>query len=101
VLAASGYPDIPVKGGAIDINSPSCLLIHAGTAKGNGGWKVNGGRAVGLVAHAKSLEDARSLVNSDLDQGQICWHGMQVRRDIGLKAMQHAMANKTVEDDWG
>lgn len=28
------------------------------------------------------------------------WPGMQVRRDIGLKALRHAEAGKTVQDPW-
>ena len=88
VLAAKGYPDDPQKGAVIDIKSPACSLIHAGTAKTTDGWKVNGGRVIGLVTRASDLKEARSMVIADLDQNQVCWPGMQVRRDIGLKALQ-------------
>jgi len=96
VLAAKGYPDTPEKGVVIEIKSPACSLIHAGTAKSANGWIVNGGRAINLVTRAKNLEEARNLIISDLSQ--IGWQGMQVRHDIGLKALNHAKGNKTVAD---
>jgi phosphoribosylamine--glycine ligase len=99
VLAAQGYPDAPEKGALIDIKSPVCSLIHAGTAKTANGWSVNGGRVINLVTHAKDLTEARNLIISDLSQ--IGWHGMQARRDIGLRALNHVKENKTVADPWG
>jgi phosphoribosylamine-glycine ligase len=98
VLAAQGYPGSPHKGAAINIKSPACSIVHAGTTKAESGWKVDGGRAVNLVARANNLEEARQQVISDL--GQIEWDGIQVRRDIGLKALNHAKAGKTVADAW-
>jgi phosphoribosylamine--glycine ligase len=100
VLAAAGYPDAPQKGADIQINSPKCSLVHAGTARTDRGWSVAGGRALNLVARAGDLEVARGLVLSDLDQGRVAWAGMQARRDIGLRALEHAGAGKTVEDAW-
>jgi phosphoribosylamine--glycine ligase len=100
VLAAAGYPDAPQKGADIYIDSPKCSLVHAGTARTDRGWSVGGGRALNLVAHAGGLEAARGLVLSDLDQGRVAWAGMQARRDIGLMALEHARAGKTVEDAW-
>jgi phosphoribosylamine--glycine ligase len=100
VLAAEGYPEAPLKGSVIDIKSPSCHIIHAGTEKDANGWIVGGGRAVNLVARAKDLEEARNMVCSDIEEKQVVWPGMQVRRDIGLKALNHARANKTVADGW-
>jgi hypothetical protein len=32
--------------------------------------------------------------------GEVGWPGMQARRDIGLKALAHAQAGKTVQDPW-
>jgi len=98
VLAAEGYPDPPQKGADIEIKSPKCSIIHAGTTKSPSGWKVGGGRAVNLAVLAGSLEEARGMALEDLDQ--VRWPGMQVRRDIGLKALLHAQSGKTVEDPW-
>ena len=98
VLAAQGYPESPEKGATIEIRSPTCSIIHAGTAKSPNGWIVNGGRAINLVTRAKNLEEARNLIVSDLNQ--IGWQGMQVRRDIGLRALNHAKENKTVANPW-
>jgi phosphoribosylamine--glycine ligase len=98
VLAAEGYPDSPLKGANIEINSHTCAVFHAGTKKLQGGWKVDGGRSINLVALGDSLEEAREIALADL--AQICWPGMQVRRDIGLKALHHAKSGKTVADPW-
>jgi len=100
VLAAAGYPGAPQKGADIRIESPACSVVHAGTARAAGGWKVAGGRAVNLVARAGDLEGAMAMALSDLDQGRVRWDGMQARRDIGLKALRHAMAGRTVADPW-
>jgi len=100
VLAAAGYPDSPQKGAGIEVKSPCCSLIHAGTTKIGGGWKVNGGRVMNLVTRAEDLEAARKMAIYDLDQRQVGWSGMQVRRDIGLRALNHAKAGRTVSDPW-
>jgi phosphoribosylamine--glycine ligase len=103
VLAAEGYPDAPQKGADILIKSPTCTLVHAGTARAPNrpeGWKVSGGRAVNMVVRAKDLEEARRLVLSDLDRDHVGWHGMQYRRDIGQRALSHARAGRTVADPW-
>ena len=100
VLAAKGYPDSPQKGSLIDIKSPTCSVIYAGTKKTAEGWIVDGGRVLNLIAQAKDLETARDMVRSDLEKKQIAWPEMQVRWDIGLKALNHATANKTVADCW-
>lgn len=98
VLAAEGYPESPKKGVAIEIGQPACTLIHAGTKKVEGRWTTNGGRVLNLAASAPSLAEARAKAEADL--AEVSWPGMQVRRDIGLKALQHADAGKTVQDPW-
>jgi phosphoribosylamine--glycine ligase len=98
VLAAQGYPGAPQKGAMVNIKSPACSIVHAGTAWEGGGWMVDGGRALNLVARAGSLEEARGMIVSDLSQ--VGWDGMQARRDIGLRALNHAKAGKTVADLW-
>ena len=98
VLAAEGYPDSPVKGVPIDVGTPSLTVIHAGTKKVDGRWVTNGGRVINLSTHAGNLASARQRVEEGLES--IHWPGMQVRRDIGLRALQHAEAGRTVRDPW-
>jgi phosphoribosylamine--glycine ligase len=98
VLAAEGYPAAPKKGVTIDMGTPAVTVIHAGTKKTNGTWVVNGGRVLNLVTHAGNLASARARITEALDSVQ--WPGMQVRLDIGLRALQHAQAGKGVGDAW-
>jgi phosphoribosylamine--glycine ligase len=98
VLAAEGYPEGAKKGVPIDIGLPQATLIHAGTGKRDGQWVTNGGRVMNLATSAPSLAAARAAIEASLTQ--VSWPGMQVRRDIGLKALRHAGAGKTVEDAW-
>jgi phosphoribosylamine--glycine ligase len=98
VLAAEGYPDSPKKGVPIEIRDPACVVIHAGTKKVDGRWTTHGGRVLNLATSAPALAEARAKVEADL--AQVSWPGMQARRDIGLKALKHAEAGKTVQDAW-
>lgn len=98
VLAAEGYPAAPKKGVLIEMGTPAVTVIHAGTRKANGNWMVNGGRVLTLVTHAGNLATARSRIQEALDSVQ--WPGMQVRQDIGLRALRHAEAGKGVGDAW-
>ncbi|MBK8725134.1 MAG: phosphoribosylamine--glycine ligase [Holophagaceae bacterium] len=98
VLAAEGYPAAPKQGVVIDMGTPAVTVIHAGTRKTNGTWVVNGGRVLNLVTHAGNLATARTRISEALDSVQ--WPGMQVRGDIGLRALKHAEAGKGVADAW-
>jgi phosphoribosylamine--glycine ligase len=98
VLAAEGYPAAPKKDVPIEIGTPAVTVIHAGTKKANGTWLTNGGRVLNLVTHAGSLASARARIEEALDS--VSWPGMQVRRDIGLRALKHAEAGKGVGDGW-
>jgi phosphoribosylamine--glycine ligase len=98
VLAAEDYPEGAKKGVPIELGSPRGTLIHAGTKKVGGRWTTNGGRVMNLVAMAADLASARALVAADLSE--VSWPGMQFRRDIGLRALSHAQAGKTVQDSW-
>lgn len=102
VLAAEDYPEgakkgVPISIG-IDIETAAVTLIHAGTRKLDGRWLTNGGRVLNLATSAPDLAAARAAIEAALEQVQ--WPGMQVRRDIGLKALKHAQAGKTVQDAW-
>ncbi len=98
VLAAEDYPEDAKKGVPITIETSAVTLIHAGTKKKNGQWVTNGGRVMNLATSAPDLATARAAIEASLPQVQ--WPGMQVRRDIGLKALRHAQSGKTVQDPW-
>jgi len=98
VLAAEAYPEGAKKGVPIHIGAPVATLIHAGTRKQDGHWVTHGGRVMNLATSASDLAAARAAIEASLSQVQ--WPGMQVRRDIGLKALKHAEAGKTVQDPW-
>lgn len=98
VLAAQGYPETAVKGVPITLGPHRATLIHAGTRKQEGQWLTNGGRVLNLATVAPDLAAARAAIEADLPR--VAWPGMQVRRDIGLKALRHAEAGKTVQDPW-
>ncbi|MDP1832658.1 MAG: phosphoribosylamine--glycine ligase [Geothrix sp.] len=98
VLAAEDYPEGAKKGVPITIGSPAVTVIHAGTRKQDGQWLTNGGRVLNLATSAPDLAAARAAIEAALPQ--VHWPGMQVRRDIGFKALKHAEAGKTVQDPW-
>jgi phosphoribosylamine--glycine ligase len=98
VLAAEDYPEGARKGVPITLGAPPVTVIHAGTRKQNGQWLTNGGRVLNLATSAPDLATARAAIAAALPQ--VHWPGMQVRHDIGLKALQHAEAGKTVQDPW-
>jgi phosphoribosylamine--glycine ligase len=98
VLAAEGYPETAKKGVPIRIGNPGPTVIHAGTRQLNGQWVTNGGRVLNLATKAPDLDSARGLVEAALPE--VSWPGMQVRRDIGLRALKHAQAGKGVQDPW-
>ena len=98
VLAAEDYPEGAKKGVPITLEAPAVTLIHAGTRKQAGQWLTNGGRVLNLATVAPDLAAARAAIAAALPT--VHWPGMQVRRDIGLKALAHAQAGKTVQDPW-
>jgi phosphoribosylamine-glycine ligase len=50
------------------------------------------------VTVAPDLAGARERIAGALEG--VRWEGMQVRRDIGLRALDHARAGRTVGDAW-
>jgi phosphoribosylamine--glycine ligase len=98
VLAAEDYPEGAKKGVPIALGPVAATVIHAGTRKQDGQWVTNGGRVLNLATSAPNLAAARADIEAALPQ--VHWPGMQVRHDIGLKALQHAEAGKTVEETW-
>ena len=98
VLAAEDYPEGAKKGVPIALGSPTVTVIHAGTRKQGGQWLTHGGRVLNLATSAPDLATARAAIEAALPQ--VDWPGRQVRRDIGLKALRHAQAGRTVQDPW-
>jgi len=97
VLAAEGYPETAKKDVPMALGEPEGVkLIHAGTRKVGGQWLTAGGRVLNLVTVAADLEQARARIAAAIPQAQ--WPGMQWRDDIGLRALNHARAGRTVAD---
>lgn len=98
VLAAEDYPAGARKGVPIELGEAGVAVIHAGTKKVDGRWVTNGGRVLNLATAAPTLAEGRARIEEALKR--VTWPGMQVRRDIGLRAQIHAEAGKTVENAW-
>jgi phosphoribosylamine--glycine ligase len=100
VLAAEGYPETAKQDVPITIADPAGVtIVHAGTRRDvDGTWRTGGGRVLDLVATAPDLAQARARIEAALTQ--VHWPGMQVRHDIGLRALNHARAGRKVTDQF-
>ena len=91
VLASGGYPASHTSGeiisGIEDAKKEDCIVFHAGTAKKNGEFVVNGGRVLNVVAIAPTLEEAKEKAYKGVSR--IHWMGMQYRHDIADKGIKH------------
>ena len=85
VAAASGYPDAPRKGDAIQLdfsNVANRQLFHAGTKRRDDGALITaGGRVLAVVAQGDSFDQAFAVAYSGLEEVQ--FDGITYRRDIG------------------
>ncbi|MGB8859853.1 MAG: phosphoribosylamine--glycine ligase [Ilumatobacteraceae bacterium] len=83
VAAAAGYPATPVTGAVIDFGDETtdALLFHAGTD----GDRVTGGRVLAVTGLGDDLASSRSHAYSRM--ATVSFDGMQVRRDIGWRAI--------------
>lgn len=83
VAAAPGYPSSPETGAPIDFGTDSAesLLFKAGT----NGEIVTGGRVLAVTGLGSDLATARA--NAYQRMSSVKFDGMQVRRDIGWKAL--------------
>jgi len=89
VLAASGYPDEPRKGDEITVlpkPTEDCRVFHAGTKLDGKRLVTNGGRVLCVTALGGSLKMARARAYETADA--IRFDGMQLRRDIGHRALK-------------
>jgi len=91
VLAAANYPDAPKKGAVITglarhtERSEDCMVFHAGTALEGDKVIVSGGRVLCVTALGDSVKMAQRRAYQAAEG--IRFDGMQLRRDIGHRAI--------------
>ena len=88
VLAACGYPDAPRKGDAITGLPPpgdDYHVFHSGTAMNGKQVVVSGGRVLCVTALGHNVKTAQRRAYAMAEP--ICFDGMQMRRDIGHRAI--------------
>lgn len=85
VVASGGYPVSYQKGKQITIGDidDGVVLVHAGTQLKDGKLVTSGGRVMGVVAKAKTVESARKIAYDNVRK--ISFDGMFYRSDIGIK----------------
>ena len=98
VLAAGGYPDTPRKGDPIaGLDEAAALpgkVFHAGTQLDAAGRVLtSGGRVLCAVGLGTTVADAQAAAYALT--GQLCWEGMQYRRDIGWRAIAREQAARS------
>jgi len=93
VLAAHGYPDAPRKGDVIagipgkDENAANDYhVFHSGTALDGDKLVVNGGRVLCVTALGHNVKTAQRRAYEVADR--IRFAGMQMRRDVGHRAIK-------------
>jgi phosphoribosylamine--glycine ligase len=89
VLAAAGYPDAPQPGAVVrelPVPEDDLRVFHAGTALRDGEVVVSGGRVLCVTALGDNIRIARNRAYQVADR--IRFEGMQLRRDIGHRALQ-------------
>ena len=88
VMAASGYPDAPVRGDDITglpQDTDDARVFHAGTVEQDGKILVSGGRVLCVTALGDTVKIAQQRAYQMLEP--IRFRGMQFRRDIGYRAI--------------
>ena len=91
VLAAANYPDTPKKGAVISgltrhtERTEDCMVFHAGTALEGDKVVVSGGRVLCVTALGDSVKMAQRRAYQAVEG--IRFDGMQLRRDIGHRAI--------------
>ncbi len=87
VLASEGYPERYEKGMVIEglDKIEKSVVFHAGTKLQDGKVVTNGGRVLGVVVTADTIDIARDIVYKDIEK--INFKGKQYRKDIGKIAL--------------
>ncbi|UCD68271.1 MAG: phosphoribosylamine--glycine ligase [Betaproteobacteria bacterium] len=88
VMAAAGYPASPRKGDEISglpVDVEDAHVFHAGTTENNGNIVTNGGRVLCVTALGDTVRVAQRRAYEIAKQ--IRFDGMQMRTDIGFKAI--------------
>jgi phosphoribosylamine--glycine ligase len=87
VIAANGYPNAPVKGGAISgiaaAEAHGAKVFHAGTALAAGQLVANGGRVLNVAARANSVSAAQEAAYAAV--AKIYFPDGFCRHDIGWR----------------
>ena len=87
VMAASGYPGTPEKGGAIsgvdEVASDTVQVFHAGTAMKDAALVANGGRVLNVTALGGNISEAQGRAYAAVDA--IDFPTGFCRRDIGWR----------------
>jgi phosphoribosylamine--glycine ligase len=92
VMAANGYPDVPQKGGAIDLAAVSgATVFHAGTAEVDGQLVAAGGRVLNVTATGANVTDAQAKAYAAVDQ--VIFPDGFCRRDIGWREVAREAGN--------
>jgi phosphoribosylamine--glycine ligase len=95
VLAAHGYPEAPRKGDPIEglpAAGKDYHVFHAGTALDGATVRVNGGRVLTVTALGHNVKTAQRRAY-EVASG-IHFDGMQLRRDIGHRAIRQGSADR-------
>jgi phosphoribosylamine--glycine ligase len=92
VMAANGYPDVPQKGGTIDLAAVSgAKVFHAGTAEVDGQLVAAGGRVLNVTATGANVTDAQAKAYAAVDQ--VIFPDGFCRRDIGWREVAREAGN--------
>lgn len=90
VMAAAGYPMNPRKGDVISglpKDEGDAMVFHAGTSEKDGQILTSGGRVLCVTALADSVKQAQQKAYQAASP--IAFDGMQMRRDIGYRAIKN------------
>ena len=90
VMAAAGYPLNPRKGEVISglpQDAEDAVVFHAGTTEKDGQILTSGGRVLCVTALADSVRQAQQKAYQTAST--IAFDGMQMRKDIGYRAIKN------------